>query len=200
MTDQTMGSYSHGSDGLGKVTGDLAQHRKKRLERNRASARLSRRRRKQYLEVLEDRVKELSVIMDSGRRHHVAVALQTINQARLERLALAERELFAFTATATVPTSTTLLERHCQVLQTTLSSTAPQFKIVLEFQKEQLQTLVIPPHYKFILWMTLQNEPFFRGGRSSSERLSAARIGEKVSLTTECLRLFRFSILFNTLS
>jgi hypothetical protein len=42
-------------------------------------------------------------------------------------------------------------------------------------------SLVQPPSNRFVLWLSLQDDRFFRGGRSASERLSAARIGERVS-------------------
>jgi hypothetical protein len=219
---------------MGKVSENLAHHRKKRLERNRASARLSRRRRKHYLEVLEDRVKELSVTMDAGRRQHTKKAVQAIREGRTACLQMAERDLFSFCANANSTGGRHRSRSHCDsrgslmdgdeddeppLEETAMSHTSishinksntgssgsvsvnPKLdarfvalqskwnrmstdlsQVVMEFHKEQLQSLVIPPHYKFMLWLTLQNEPFYRGGRSSSERLSAARIGEKVSL------------------
>jgi len=39
---------------------------------------------------------------------------------------------------------------------------------------------LLPSLTPFILWLTLQNDNFFRGGRGHSERLSAARIGERL--------------------
>ena len=47
--------------------------------------------------------------------------------------------------------------------------------------KQQLMSLVQPTEIKYLLWLSLQNDQLFRGGRSPSERLSAARIGERVS-------------------
>ena len=44
---------------------------------------------------------------------------------------------------------------------------------------QQLQSFSLPPLTKFFLWLTLQGDVFFRGGRAASERLSAARIGER---------------------
>jgi hypothetical protein len=135
------------------------KNRQKRLERNRESARLSRRRRKQYLEVLEDRVQQLSLEMDKGRREHVAVAIDTIQQMRYQ--ALQNHDLAA--------------------LETNLSRTSPELRVAATFQTQQLQSLVFPPHNKFLLWLSLQTDAYFRGGRAASERLSAARIGERVS-------------------
>ena len=132
--------------------------RQKRLERNRESARLSRRRRKQYLEVLEDRVNQLSLEMDKGRREHVAAAVPSLQEQR-ER-ALQSQDLAA--------------------LETILSRSSNELRVAATFQSQQLQSLVFPPHAKFLLWLSLQTDTYFRGGRAPSERLSAARIGERV--------------------
>ena len=133
--------------------------RQKRLERNRESARLSRRRRKQYLEVLEDRVSQLSFEMDTGRREHVAAAIPQLQEQRQE--ALKNKDLDA--------------------LEMDLSRSSDELRIAATFQSQQLQSLVFPPHAKFLLWLSLQTDAYFRGGRAASERLSAARIGERVS-------------------
>lgn len=133
--------------------------RQKRLERNRESARLSRRRRKQYLEVLEDRVDQLSLEMDKGRREHVAVAIPTLQQERQYALEIG----------------------NLAALETILSRSSDELRVAATFQTQQLRNLVFPPHAKFLLWLTLQSDTYFRGGRAASERLSAARIGERVS-------------------
>lgn len=126
--------------------------RQKRLERNRESARLSRRRRKQYLEVLESKVTELSDEMDQGRRRHVSQALSSIMAQRLKGI--------------TGPT---------------VARTSAELRLAATFRSQQIQSLCTPPSTKFIFWLTLQNDVYFRGGRAASERLSAARIGERVS-------------------
>lgn len=128
--------------------------RQKRLERNRESARLSRRRRKQYLEVLEERVSQLSEEMDRGRRAHVAVAVSTI---------IDKRRTSTSAATAAP-----------------LARTSQELRVACTFRAQQLASFCTPPSHKLVLWLTLQNDDFFRGGRAASERLSAARIGERM--------------------
>jgi hypothetical protein len=140
------------------------QRRQKRLERNRESARLSRRRRKQYLEILEERVTQFSHELDSGRREHVSKAVTTIAQMRLQVLESGETNK---TTTAT--------------LEGPLSRTSQEMSVMVTFLSQQLKSFVLPPSMKFILWLTLQSDAYFRGGRAQSERLSAARIGERVS-------------------
>jgi hypothetical protein len=135
-------------DGLG---GDK-DRRQKRLERNRESARLSRRRRKQYLEVLEQRVIELSHEMDKGRREHVSQALAAIK-----------------------------LLRGNGMVGPNVARASAELRLAATFRSQQIQSLCDPSSTKFIFWLTLQNDDYFRGGRAASERLSAARIGERVS-------------------
>jgi hypothetical protein len=63
-----------------------------------------------------------------------------------------------------------------------LSRTNSHELLVLNsFLGQQLKSFSLPSHAKFILWLTLQGDLYFRGGRAASERLSAARIGERVS-------------------
>ena len=142
------------------------KRRQKRLERNRESARLSRRRRKQYLEVLEENVVKLSHEVDQGRRLHVSKAIWTIQSKRIELLAGPGKE----DSLASL-----------RPLEQELSRTGPDLAVVNTFLSQQLKSFALPPSTKFTLWLSLQNDEFFRGGRAPSERLSAARIGERVS-------------------
>lgn len=159
-----------GSDGGENTSNDAPggkNRRQKRLERNRESARLSRRRRKQYLEVLEERVTQLSDEMDTLRRAHVAVAVSTIQQKRHELLQAASVGQYH--------------HHHQHISSNALLYTSPELILASVFRSQQLKSFALPPAYKFVLWLTLQNDTYFRGGRAASERLSAARIGERVS-------------------
>uniref|UniRef100_A0A7S2P3L7 BZIP domain-containing protein n=1 Tax=Leptocylindrus danicus TaxID=163516 RepID=A0A7S2P3L7_9STRA len=153
--------------------------RQRRLERNRESARLSRRRRKQYLEVLEDRVGSLSEQMDAGRREHVKIAVQTLKKLRDRRLQMA-LEVLAKSSSSQSSQHIPVLESHLRALNGVNSRSCDELRVANEFQKEQLRCLTLPAHSRFLMWLTLQNDEFFRGGRAASERLSAARIGEKM--------------------
>ncbi len=242
--------------------------RLKRLERNRESARLSRRRRKQYLEELEVRVTSMSEEMDRGRIQHASAAVRTLRGMRLQKLMEVERlvfgsggvggsaglsnsasEVFGYgipggngfydgmcdghseqrimgnskvgvnnplayenyedgndngnssnqsnnvithhsrnypkprPASTISAISKPLLEQHLRPLHTNLSRTNNELQIVNLFLKQQLMSMVQPNVTKLVLWLTLQKEGFYRGGRAQSERLSAARIGERVSYT-----------------
>lgn len=143
--------------------GDMKDRRQKRLERNRESARLSRRRRKQYLDVLEERVASHGAELDKGRREHAAKAIATIQSKRLN-----------FLGDDNPVKAINLLDRE-------LSRTSQEFMVLNTFLTQQLKSFATPHSHQYILWLTLQNDAFFRGGRAPSERLSAARIGERVS-------------------
>ena len=188
------GSWSPSSSSGGTSTAtQLNQRRQKRLVRNRESARLSRRRRKHYLEVLEERVTVLSDEMDRGRMDHVAAAVRTVRSMRDEKLGNLGRDLglkfeqFTISgpsAVAPMPSGALdvpTLEHNARMLDTALSRTSDEMRVAAAFRNEQLKSLSFSPPKKFLLWLTLQNDAFFRGGRAPSERLSAARIGERVS-------------------
>jgi hypothetical protein len=213
--------------------------RQKRLERNRESARVSRRRRKFYLEELECKVTKLSEEMDIGRMKHACNGLTSVRNARATVLNEVERcmpfyptyngvanplastimmttkeeeeqvdlsnnthrKLPSLSSSGihhniTVPASATPnshVSHHPTTLHNVdttplftpqLSRTNDELQIVQIFMKQQLTSLVQPTLTKFVLWLSLQNEEYYRGTRSASERLSAARIGERVSCET----------------
>jgi bZIP transcription factor len=149
-------------EGLSPAASGTTVRRQKRLQRNRESARLSRRRRKQYLEELEERVDKLSESLDQSRRQHVAQAISVLKEKRVALLS--------------APNSLASLS----VLETSLSRTNEEIMIATTFQAQQLKSFSASPSTQFVLWLTLQTDAFFRGGRAASERLSAARIGERV--------------------
>jgi hypothetical protein len=169
------------ASGGGKNGETVNARRQKRLERNRESARLSRRRRKQYLEVLEDRVSELSLQMDQGRRAHAAAAIETV---------LAKRRALLDASKPVDP------NQAVAALDTSLSRTSQELSVLSTFQLQQLKSFALPAHSKFVLWLTLQGDTYFRGGRVASERLSAARIGERVRNCVHTACYIRTSLRF----
>jgi len=175
---------------------NVTERRQKRLERNRESARLSRRRRKQYLEILEDRVNFLSEEMDRGRREHALTSVATIQAMRDELIASStKKSLCSSTSSASLASTSSVAavtgnisvgtvdqedEKSAHVLTHSLSRTSRELMLCITFGREYLKSLSVPTSNKFMLWLTLQNDAFYRGGRAASERLSAARIGEKM--------------------
>ena len=185
-------------------TGNMDK-RQKRLERNRESARASRKRRKYYLEELEVKVNKMSEDMDKGRMQHAASAVRTIRGMRLQLLHDVEQQLGSMSISADSAQSSSMaaafgggiqhnvtsippqipqqpsLEQRILPLTTNLSRTTDELQITQTFMRQQLLSLVQPTSDRFLLWLSLQKDGFFRGGRSASERLSAGRIGERVS-------------------
>lgn len=182
VTQPASSPRSHDTDGAVKP----GQKKQRRLERNRLSAQLSRRRRKQYLEELEERVVKLSLDMDSGRRAHAFRAIERIAELRQHVLSSTEATVRDFEAKRTNDAESLdyQLNNSLRLLQSAgpLSRTNSEELLILNsFLGQQLKSFSLPSHTKFILWLTLQGDIYYRGGRAASERLSAARIGERVS-------------------
>ena len=192
MTVAQSPSRPEGTSGGAKTNG---QKKQRRLERNRLSAQLSRRRRKQYLEELEDRVVRLSLDMDSGRRKHAFQAIDRITEMRQQVLSSAEavvREIEGLAGSMDQENRTMMLEFQLQNHMRLLEDAGPlartnskELLILNSFLGQQLKSFSLPSHAKFILWLSLQGDTYYRGGRAASERLSAARIGERVSSCSE---------------
>lgn len=167
-----VGQYALGGEVGGGV--DIKDPKKqRRLERNRESARLSRRRRKQYLEVLEEKVNVLSEQMDVGRRQHVINAIGDVQRVR--KSLIDEASLLD-------PNDVASIGKATQMIDGFTSPTCRELSLALQFHVQQMKSLVLPPQTRFILWLTLQNDSYYLGGRDSQQRLSAARIGEKLLL------------------
>jgi hypothetical protein len=135
----------------------------------------------------------LSLNMDSGRRAHGFQAIDRISEMRQEVLASAEaivREIESSVGRTDMDGNnrTMMLEfqldNYLRLLENAgpLSRTDSEELLILNsFLGQQLKSFSLPSHAKFILWLSLQGDIYYRGGRAASERLSAARIGERVS-------------------
>ena len=192
---QTNDSGGGTGTGRGIPVAKTGHKKQRRLERNRLSAQLSRRRRKQYLEELEERVVQLSLEMDSGRRVHAFQAMERISEMRQQVLVSAEavvRDIESSSGNCNSHTNNDnkimllefQLDNSLRLLENTGSlsrSNSEELLVLNSFLSQQLKSFSLPSHAKFILWLTLQGDIYYRGGRAASERLSAARIGERVS-------------------
>eukprot|EP00968_Pinguiococcus_pyrenoidosus_P017989 scaffold1833_cov255-Pinguiococcus_pyrenoidosus.AAC.7 len=156
-----------------------AERRQKRLARNRESARQSRRRKKQYLELLEEKVAQLTDEIDALRRMHIESAdkaLSDLHDNRVRQLAQAvskteklnEEQLSA-------------LDRALREVQNKFSVSCDERLAVMRFQFEELHSLALPVYSQLLTWILLQPDQFFRSRRTnSSERASANKIGERM--------------------
>jgi hypothetical protein len=188
----------------------------KRLERNRESARLSRKRRKAYLEELEAKVHSLSAQMD---RERVAYALNFLNDVKTRfsssststvattgmtvgnGIQISQNSGIKHNIHSSLPLSSAsnnnsysynnnyTMRNNNNLTEETKTRIPTALQTIYAFQHAYLSSLVISKESKFILWLMLQREGFWRGGRGNSERLSAARIGERVSLLPYIERL-----------
>jgi len=170
----------------------------KRLERNRESARQSRKRRKAYLEDLEHKVHSLSGGLDMER---VDVALKFLEEVLMTYDTVVvgndgEGGVGGASGDAVMSESnkprgiqhplqhTMPKHNHNNTTTTTAIHDATKIpsalQIIYTFQHAYLSSLILPREYKFILWVLIQRERFWRGGRGNSDRLSAARIGERM--------------------
>lgn len=172
-----------GPDAFG-TSPSRTSRRIKRLERNRESARLSRKRRKAYLEELEAKVHMLSGRMD---RERVAFALGFLGEVR-RRYGAGSMDANSSGVQRSIGTGIKHNLHHTisdgdasnQQWDQRPTRIPHSLRIIYTFQHQYLSSLVLSKESKFILWLMIQREVFWRGGRGSSERLSAARIGEKV--------------------
>ena len=105
--------------------------------------------------------------MDRGRRDHVLNAVREYVSRR--------EEIWMDPASSSLQNVEGTLKRLED-----LERSSVELRVAATFGREYLKSLIIPPSCKFVMWLTLQNDVYFRGGRAASERLSAARIGERV--------------------
>ena len=167
----------------------------RRLERNRESARQSRRRKKQYLELLEVRALALRREMARLRTDHIAVVEAELAAQRT--MLLTALFPLARKGHRTPEEEATLIDGAAQLLDR-YGPNCSERMAVREFRFAQLMRLVLPPETKFLLWVAHQPTDFFSSGpqpvppvavvtaagplSSSSSSLSLARSASSVAL------------------
>jgi hypothetical protein len=185
---------SHNADSFGSSP-TATGRRLKRLERNRESARLSRKRRKAYLEELEHKVHSMSGTVDQQRVSCVLGFLREVKARFAAGIHNNNNNNMPPIGSSGIKHNLHPLPQapHNYMTKSRIPNT---LQIIYAFQHQYLSSLVVSKEYKFLLWLMLQKEGFWRGGRGSSERLSAARIGERVSLL--CLLLLDYKYVLTT--
>ncbi len=109
----------------------------RRLERNRESARQSRRRKKQYLELLEGRVHDLHRNIAELRSAHCAAADKTLNEQRAQLLIMlvSGKGCLHYDMLYTI-------NRHCRsrlrIRKPDLRTRKPPYRCVYNFEQRQL--------------------------------------------------------------
>ncbi|ETV72424.1 hypothetical protein H257_12554 [Aphanomyces astaci] len=136
--------------------------RRKRLERNRESARQSRRRKKQYLELLEGKVAQLTDEIDEAREEHLDSADSTINALKNQLVTSLNKLLDNHPPSAPLPSPLEdELREGVYSIQTRFGPNAKERQAVVNYHFTQLDSLLLPPYTRFLLWMSIQDEVFY---------------------------------------
>lgn len=170
--------------------GESEEKRARRLERNRESARKSRRRKKERLATLEAQVDRLHTQIEDERRNQVNAMCTTLKQVRRDEMAKLLNDvkenpdqLNTEAGKARLAAILHCSSGHSQIAQTTMV-----------FQYGALKQVLLPRYQKFLLWLTLHPESFFIAGkeeytrkdgkqvlRVSSGRVSSKQIGDELT-------------------
>lgn len=170
--------------------GETEEKRARRLERNRESARKSRRRKKERLSTVEGQVDRLHTKIEDERKMQVNAMCGTLKQVRRDEMAKVQNE---FEANPGQGASAEGQQRVATVIQST-SGGSHIAQATVEFQYTILRQVLLPRYQKFLLWLTLHNEGFFGAGkeeytrkdgkqvlRVSSGRVSSKQIGDELT-------------------
>ncbi|ETW03592.1 hypothetical protein, variant [Aphanomyces invadans] len=142
--------------------------RRKRLERNRESARQSRRRKKQYLELLEGKVAQLTEEIDEAREVHLDSADSTINALKNQLVTSLNKLLDNYPPNTPLPPSVDAEVRAgVHSIQDRFGPNAKERQAVVNYHFTQLDSLLLPPYTRFLLWMSIQDESFYTKANTS---------------------------------
>jgi hypothetical protein len=154
--------------------GESEEKRAKRLERNRESARKSRRRKKERLSLLEDKVAHLHSQIEVERRAQINVMDKILLEYQETRIAEFRTQ---YQETADSSNAVAVLANNNnnnnnedlnQQLFTLVEMTGPNCpvrKAVVDFQYTVLQQFLLPKYQKFLVWLTLHPEAYFLAGK-----------------------------------
>ena len=149
------------------------EKRARRLARNRESARLSRRRKKERLITLSHKVNQLHDKLDSSRR-------QTINAMEGEFRKRCNVEISNLRERPELKTSSDSRRYEIDCLINIFHNLAPNaniFRSVASYQYSTAKKLFLLPQDQFMIWLSLQSESVFT---------SAKEIHSKVRNTSHC--------------
>lgn len=154
------------------------EKRAKRLERNRESARKSRRRKKERLAKLGGQVKQLQSQIATERQRHIHDMVPALSACRT-------RELAALLNSNNDNNNSSTDETAQQdLLARIVRGSGPSSQImrsVLDFQYTTLKQMTLPSYQKLLLWFTLRDESYFLAGKeqyaAKQEQLAALEGG-----------------------
>jgi hypothetical protein len=136
---------------------DSDEKRQRRLARNRESARQSRRRKKQYLELLEEKVSQLTESIDATRASHLERADESLNNVRSEILATLSEDMKNNPPEAV----SEKIRQGIMLIQERFGPNSVERMAVKDYNFRQLDNLLLPPYSRFLLWLSIQDETFF---------------------------------------
>jgi hypothetical protein len=170
---------------------ETEEKRAKRLERNRESARKSRRRKKERLTNLEAKVNELHGKIEKERSVQMNAMDDVLEEYEKERILQMKEEYL----TQEVGDETRNA-RLATALSELIEKIEPSIrKDIAEFQYTSLGQHLLPRYQKFLLWLTLHSESFFLSGkeehakrestqaipRVTSGKISSKQIGDELT-------------------
>jgi bZIP transcription factor len=142
---------------------ETVEKRAKRLERNRMSARKSRRKKKERLDTLGAQVNDLHIELELERRKQIDCMVPAFEKLKLEMTA--------------------------ETMDTVIKLTEPNnflHRAILDFQYTQLKSLTMAPYQRFLMWLLLQPASYFRAVKEVQifQKLSSKQIGEQLTVQT----------------
>jgi len=170
------------------------ERRARRLARNRESARQSRRRKKEHLARLSERVNQLHAQIDTERKRLLGELEPKLQELRQNEISKLKKSLDDETSESDNGTKEILAHALKNVLGNT-DPDCPVRRAAASFQYSTLKHLLLPKYQEFLLWLTLHPESFFTAGkeerakavasqaptRASAARVSSKQIGEDIT-------------------
>lgn len=144
------------------------EKRAKRLERNRESARKSRRRKKERLNQLGDKVGGLHNQIDIARTIQINLMNPQLQEFFLQRIAQLDADFAVEMDEATGKDQ----------LAAIFKGTGPNCGVkraVIDFQYSKLKQTLLPHYQKFLIWLTLHPESWFSAGKEDHAKRETAR-------------------------
>jgi hypothetical protein len=160
------------------------EKREQRLARNRESARQSRRRKKELLLTLREKVNNLYEQLENERRSQLE---------KMEKTLLSEKEsiILDIGSQFSDPRRIGATEKLIHLLQNEGPDTKSRLAVI-EFQCRQLKRLFLPPYTHFLLHLSIKNLSFFTMAKESAQkqkelvdyninsRISSRIVGEEI--------------------
>ena len=161
------------------------EKRNKRLERNRESARRSRRKKKERLATLEAQVNQLHGEIETERRRHINMMVNVFRTWRVQEMSRKQVGLGNFVEVDS---------RNLEAIIRYSSPSSPAARSVVDFQYNRLRFLTLPSYQKFLFWCANRDEAFFstakdeyarrdspkNQARASTGKASSKQIGEEL--------------------